>query len=319
MKSITFLAIQVLIPLALAFSAFSQDAANSRPRFPFQIVQTIDDPVVQIFVQVNEEDFNRKNLIQLFSYLESGSRSPLMVDVGTDVAKLRRDATIVKTDGFLTSSVSWDENLRARSNRLETFDGGRSAFYFGDNLTKRFNYDLPGVVSRFAVVTLRDKRPFAPTDAFLLRAVIDGYYDAVDWWVKRKPKANLNATDSENRTPLAWSLWLHHNEILKLLVDGGADIQHPSDSGLPLFTAVDARNVDGARILIDAGAKVDVVDDRGATPIIAAAVNCDYAMVRLLIEKGANPEKKNQYGKTAIDYSCSSSSIRNLLRRKGGG
>jgi len=60
-------------------------------------------------------------------------------------------------------------------------------------------------------------------------------------------------------------------------------------SGRPERTANRAEYL---RVLIDAGANVEAVDDQGETALAAAIYNGDPELVRLLIEAGANPNAR---------------------------
>ena len=71
----------------------------------------------------------------------------------------------------------------------------------------------------------------------------------------------------------------------------------------PLMQAVQLRFLDGARLLLSGGAQVDRANDSGETPLIRAVQLRDLPMVRLLIANGANPDKADRMaGMTARDY-----------------
>jgi len=44
-------------------------------------------------------------------------------------------------------------------------------------------------------------------------------------------KANLNATDNENRTPLHLAAWQGHSTIVRLLIEHGASVNHACNQG----------------------------------------------------------------------------------------
>jgi ankyrin repeat protein len=50
---------------------------------------------------------------------------------------------------------------------------------------------------------------------------------------------------------------------------------------------------------------------------MAASLNEHAEIVKLLLEKGANPGLKNDEGKTALDY-AGNSNIKSLLEKAGG-
>ena len=52
-------------------------------------------------------------------------------------------------------------------------------------------------------------------------------------------------------------------------------------------------------MLLQAGANVDAVGNRGETDLIAAAGNCHFAIVRLLLGAGASVDVQGNHGNTA--------------------
>ena len=60
----------------------------------------------------------------------------------------------------------------------------------------------------------------------------------------------------------------------------------------PLHMACLHGNVDGAKLLVDKGAEIEVTDDDGCTPMFRTIESGHTAIVRLLLEKGANPDSE---------------------------
>jgi ankyrin repeat protein len=91
---------------------------------------------------------------------------------------------------------------------------------------------------------------------------------------------------------------------LSFLLGKGAKPDLQNREGLtPL--AITAQNgwVEGAERLLRSGAKVDLANSRGETPLIIAVQRRDIAMVRVLLGKGANPKRTDSIaGYSAIDY-----------------
>ena len=94
------------------------------------------------------------------------------------------------------------------------------------------------------------------------------------------------------------------NATLKALLDAGASVELPDDSGFTLLDdAVVANRVEIARLLIQRGANVNAVDKNGMTPLLYA-VSIDYgdaAMVDLLVKSGAKRDVKSKDGLTASE------------------
>ncbi len=67
--------------------------------------------------------------------------------------------------------------------------------------------------------------------------------------------------------------------------------------------ATQLRFAEGAQILLDRGAAVDKANSSGETPLIRAVHLNDLPMIRLLVSKGANPNRKDlMAGLSARDY-----------------
>lgn len=160
--------------------------------------------------------------------------------------------------------------------------------------------------------------------------------------------ADVNAPDSGTGvTPLILASLRGHIEIVKLLLDNGADISATSKRGV---TAVMAAGLDPANreieellsrkastrrlsdaaargaieevvALIDQGADVNSGFPRtGITPLMRAAMNGDLKTVELLLDKGAEVNAKSVLGFTALmaaSMDSSNTPVAELLLRRG--
>lgn len=91
---------------------------------------------------------------------------------------------------------------------------------------------------------------------------------------------------------------------LNFLLARGArpDIQN-NQGDTPLTLAAQLGWIDGAQVLLARRASVDLPNGRGETPLILAVQKRDLNMVRLLLDKGANPKRTDSVaGYSAIDY-----------------
>jgi hypothetical protein len=91
---------------------------------------------------------------------------------------------------------------------------------------------------------------------------------------------------------------------LSFLIGKGArlDIQN-NDGETPLNLAAQIGWTEGAELLLARRASVDLANRRGETPLILAVQRGDIAMARLLLRGGANPKKTdNVAGYSALDY-----------------
>jgi len=97
-------------------------------------------------------------------------------------------------------------------------------------------------------------------------------------------------------------------QTLELLIAHGAKIELRDEEGAtPLFRAAQFGNDGMVRVLLDHGAKVQARNNSGDTPLIAAACECasidmpdTLPAMQLLLRKGANVNAKNRRGSTAL-------------------
>lgn len=89
-------------------------------------------------------------------------------------------------------------------------------------------------------------------------------------------------------------------EKLAELLKAGADPNEKDSFGTPVLAVVAAeRDVDTVRLLLDAGADVDAVDALGATALMYAG---NEECVELLLKAGANPNKRTPDGLTPLMF-----------------
>jgi ankyrin repeat protein len=92
---------------------------------------------------------------------------------------------------------------------------------------------------------------------------------------------------------------------IRLLLEHGADAKAKTYGGLTaLHSAAYKGNLAMIKLFLDAGAEVNVADGRGFTPLMMAAnsKNKNPEAVRLLLDRGADIEAKDELGRTAADW-----------------
>ena len=90
-----------------------------------------------------------------------------------------------------------------------------------------------------------------------------------------------------------------------LLAKGAKPDIKDSDGNTPLAIAAQLGFVEGVQILLADGAGVNVANNRGETPLILAIHNRDIVTVRYLLAGGANPLQPDRIaGKSARDYAA---------------
>ena len=170
----------------------------------------------------------------------------------------------------------------------------------------------------------------------------------------RRPNVDLNATDERGKTALGMAVREKHLEVVKLLVEAGADLNQRSDSCAPIFIAAyeyrkkseifdylikhgadkDARDrrgqtvlqwairqglIEFAKELIDYGFDVNAQDTDGFVPLYFAANNGGEELVSLLIKKGARVNVSDNWDCTPLSHAveCATSKVVKLLLDAG--
>ncbi len=85
------------------------------------------------------------------------------------------------------------------------------------------------------------------------------------------------------------------------MIDAGADVNGAQGDGTtPLHWAVYKVDVELIRLLLERGAKPDVMNNYGSSPLAEAAKVGNAQLVEILLDAGADVESANQEGQTAL-------------------
>jgi ankyrin repeat protein len=121
-------------------------------------------------------------------------------------------------------------------------------------------------------------------------------------------EADVNATDSENKTPLTDACELKtHSSMVNLLLKNKANPNAQSKFGTtPLLAAIKSNNPDSVKYVIEHGANVDECDWNQTTPLHLAAKGSKKEIVSLLIDAGADLNERNKSGQTPLHVAADS-------------
>ena len=102
-------------------------------------------------------------------------------------------------------------------------------------------------------------------------------------------KAEVNATDEDERTPMHFAALKGHADVAKVLIQNGADVNAVNDDNLtPLYYTARHGHVDVAKVLIQNGADVNAVTDNKWTTLHCAAWKGHVDVAKVLLQNGAD-------------------------------
>ena len=131
--------------------------------------------------------------------------------------------------------------------------------------------------------------------------------------------AGINWKSKHNGwTPLMIAVAEGHSSTASILLEAGASVNLANDKGrTALMFAALYGNREITAALLKSGADPNLVptDNEGRTALMAAATKGNIAIVKMLLDKGADPNLRNKEGKTALAYA--SGEVAEALRQAG--
>lgn len=138
----------------------------------------------------------------------------------------------------------------------------------------------------------------------LFEACAVGKVERVKSILKRKPKL-LNEFAPDGFQPLGLACFFGHVEVVRFLLESGAEVNTPSRNDLkvtPLNSAAAGRHYEIAMLLLERDANPNIRQEGDFVPLHSAAMNGQIEMVKILLQYGADKDLKSLDGKTARDY-----------------
>jgi ankyrin repeat protein len=159
-------------------------------------------------------------------------------------------------------------------------------------------------------------KPLSKVSAFetLIQGCINGDLAKVTQAVTSG--ADVNKKTPDNKSPLYIAVDGNHTPIVKHLLSKGARIDEINDDGgfTALMNTCFSGSLDIARVLIDAGADVNLKSTDGYTPLFLAVQEKHKPVIEYLLSKGARVDEKNgPDGVTALMNACFDESLDMLM------
>ena len=151
--------------------------------------------------------------------------------------------------------------------------------------------------------------------AAALVAAREGHNDALKQLLELGD-VDSDVTDDNGWTLLRTASWSGQEQCVKVLLEAGAKVNlYDGELRTALRAACWAGHLECVKLLLEAGADIDHVDSEGRTALIAACYMGHIACVRELIIWGADIEIQDQDGRTALSVAvtCDSEAAGKLV------
>lgn len=133
-----------------------------------------------------------------------------------------------------------------------------------------------------------------------------GLTEHVQMMLEHKPDV-LNEVSSHGFTPLGIAAHFNQEEVVRLLLLNKADPNIASQNGysvFPLHAALSANHDNISKMLIEAGAEVNVLQFGSISPLHFAAQHGNIDLIILLLEQGADVSVRTEQNLSASDLAA---------------
>ncbi|UCE40251.1 MAG: ankyrin repeat domain-containing protein [Candidatus Aminicenantes bacterium] len=157
------------------------------------------------------------------------------------------------------------------------------------------------------------------TDESIVEVAKNGDLKTVKAILDKNPSL-LNIKNQNGYTALHWACMRAHWNIVRYLVEKGADLNVVGgDGGTQINWAVHHDNVEIIKLLLANGAKLNSQNQWGMTELHTAIWRGNINVVRFLLDHGSDPDIKTKEGWTAMHYAYRSGhdNIIEMLKKRG--
>jgi len=120
-----------------------------------------------------------------------------------------------------------------------------------------------------------------------------------------KSGADIHIKNKRGQTALTWTAGFGRLEVAKFLIKSGADVKDYS-AYMALQFAIFDKNTKYVKLLVDGGVDVNTIpDDESFTPLMKASQKGYFDIVKILVSAGADVNVKDKYGQTALILTAS--------------
>ena len=236
------------------------------------------------------------------------------------VGENQREQTAMKVPAFSNKDTN-----AVSHNPVEVADKEMKQAKISLEAAKKSIKDAEEALRKTQAANLRPLTKDLPTadmsdkNAQLIQAAKDGNLPAVQTALSEGAEVNARDT-THGGTPLIWTSYNSHAEVIKLLLEKGAEINAKANNGATaLMMAAYQGHTEIIKLLLEKGADVNAKSKDGITALWQAAQNGHTEVVKLLLEKGAEVNAKDTDGGTALMVASESghTEVVKLLLDKG--
>lgn len=133
-----------------------------------------------------------------------------------------------------------------------------------------------------------------------------GDFDRVKRFVEADPKS-VNARSADGFTALTLAIFFRHPEVARYLIEHGADVNAAATNAqrvAPLHSATSVRDAKTIHLLLERGADPNAKQQNDGTPLHNAAGNGDIEIAKMLLAHGADRTARMSDGASVAEVAA---------------